>query len=54
MKANPRIKWMNDLEQKSADIRDLLLADSPANIVDMSKERTQKENVEYKKFQDEY
>jgi hypothetical protein len=43
IKAISRIKWMNDHEQKSADIRDLLLADSSSQIVDMSKDKMQGE-----------
>ena len=34
-----RIRWMNDVEQKGADIRELLLADSAAPFVDLSKEQ---------------
>lgn len=54
IKSASRTKWMNDMEQKSADIRDLLLADSAAQIVDMSKDRTQSATVDFSKFQDEY
>ncbi len=31
---------MNDCEQKGAEIRELLIADSAAPFVDMSRERT--------------
>ena len=41
LKKGPRIKWMNDENQKKADIRDLLLSDGGAPFVDLSKERTQ-------------
>jgi hypothetical protein len=40
LKKTSRIRWMNDCEQKGAEIRDLLLADSAAPFVDLSRERT--------------
>ena len=39
IKKGSRIRWMNDVEQKGADIRELLLADSAASFVDLSRDR---------------
>jgi len=42
IKKGSRIRWQNDVEQKGADIRELLLADSAASFVDLSRDRTTK------------
>ena len=39
IKKSSRIRWLNDVEQKGADIRELLLADSAASFVDLSRDR---------------
>jgi hypothetical protein len=40
LKKGPRVKFMNDAEQKNAEIRDLLISDGGAPFVDLSKEKT--------------
>lgn len=41
IKKTSRVRWMNDNEQKNAEIRDILMADSGVSFVDLSRERTQ-------------
>lgn len=40
LKKGSRVRYMNDAEQKNAEIRDLLLSDGGAPFVDLSKEKT--------------
>lgn len=40
IKKTNRVKWMNDVEQKNAEIRDLIMADNGVPFVDLSKEKT--------------
>jgi len=56
-KKTSRIRWLNDFEQKSAEIRELLLADSAAPFVDLSKDKSMPanpEDVDLTRFEREY
>lgn len=40
LKKTPRVKFMNEIEQKNADIREILLSDGGAPFVDLSRDKT--------------